>query len=50
ALAMIGIPPTCGFFSKWYLILGALEKQQWFFVVILLVGSLLSAIYFFRVI
>ncbi|MFC1524859.1 monovalent cation/H+ antiporter subunit D family protein [Planctomycetota bacterium] len=50
ALAMVGIPPTCGFFSKWYLILGALAKQEWFFAVILVVGSLLSAVYFFKVI
>ncbi|MDI6787713.1 MAG: monovalent cation/H+ antiporter subunit D family protein [Planctomycetota bacterium] len=53
SLSMVGIPPTCGFFSKWYLILGALDKQEgggWFFAVVLLVGSLLSAVYFFKVI
>ena len=27
ALSMIGIPPTGGFFGKWYIILGALERQ-----------------------
>jgi len=50
ALSMVGIPPTCGFFSKWYLILGSLEANQWPFAVIILISSLLTAIYFFRVV
>ena len=50
AFSMIGIPPTCGFFSKWYLILGSIEARQWIFTAILLISSLLNAIYFFRVI
>ena len=49
-LSVIGIPPLCGFFSKWYLILGAIDGQQWHFVAVLLASSLLSAILFFRVI
>ena len=50
ALSVIGIPPTCGFFSKWYLVLGAIDANQWLFAVVLLVSSLLNAILFFRVI
>lgn len=50
ALSVIGIPPTCGFFSKWYLILGAIDAKQWMFAVALILSSLLSAIVFFRVI
>ncbi len=50
ALSVVGIPPTCGFFSKWYLILGALDAKQWVFAVALIISSLLSAIVFFRVI
>jgi len=50
ALSMVGIPPTCGFFSKWYLLLGSLEANQWPFAVIILVSSLLTAVYFFRVV
>ncbi len=50
ALSVIGIPPTCGFFSKWYLILGAINASQWSFVAVLLVSSLLHVILFFRVI
>jgi multicomponent Na+:H+ antiporter subunit D len=49
-LSVIGIPPLCGFFSKWYLILGAIDGGQWLFVAVLLASSLLSAILFFRVI
>ena len=50
ALSVIGIPPTCGFFSKWYLVLGAINANRWLFAAILLISSLLNAILFFRVI
>jgi len=47
---MVGIPPTAGFFSKWYLVLGAIDSQNWIFLAILLASSLLTAVYFFRAI
>jgi multicomponent Na+:H+ antiporter subunit D len=50
AFSIIGIPPTCGFFSKWYLITGGIEAGQWVFVVALLFSSLINAIIFFRLI
>jgi multicomponent Na+:H+ antiporter subunit D len=50
ALSIIGVPPTCGFFSKWYLIHGALIAKHWAFLVSLLLSSLVSVILFFRVI
>ncbi|MCD6193036.1 MAG: NADH/ubiquinone/plastoquinone (complex I) [Candidatus Aminicenantes bacterium] len=50
ALAMIGIPPTVGFFSKWYLALGTIASRNWLFLAIILLSSLLNAVYFFRVI
>jgi multicomponent Na+:H+ antiporter subunit D len=50
ALSMVGLPPTAGFFSKWYLITGAIEAHAWVFVGALILGSLLTAVYFFRVI
>jgi multicomponent Na+:H+ antiporter subunit D len=49
-LSMVGIPPTAGFFSKLYLILGAIEARQWVFIAVILISSLLNAVYFFRVI
>jgi multicomponent Na+:H+ antiporter subunit D len=50
ALAIIGVPPTCGFFSKWYLIQGGMEAGHFGFVFALIFSSLASAIIFFRVI
>ncbi len=49
-LSMVGIPPTCGFFSKWYLLLGAYKGGQYIYIPILVISSLLNAIYFFRII
>ncbi|MFC1967698.1 complex I subunit 5 family protein [Chloroflexota bacterium] len=49
ALSMIGVPPTAGFFSKWYLILGSIDANNWVFVGVVLASSLLNAVYFFRV-
>jgi multicomponent Na+:H+ antiporter subunit D len=50
ALSMVGIPPACGFFSKWYLILGSIEAGQWVWAATLLCSSLINAVLFFRVI
>jgi multicomponent Na+:H+ antiporter subunit D len=50
ALSIIGVPPTCGFFSKWYLIQGAVIAGHWAFVVALLGSSLINIILFFRII
>ena len=49
ALSMVGVPPTGGFFSKWYLALGTIENGRWLFLAALLVSSLLNAVYFFRI-
>jgi len=49
-LAMVGIPPTAGFFSKWYLLLGTIEAANWWWFAVIVASSLLSAIYFFRVV
>jgi len=49
ALALIGIPPTGGFISKWYLAEGALQSDiavfSWLGPVVLLVSALLTAGY-----
>jgi multicomponent Na+:H+ antiporter subunit D len=50
AASIIGVPPTCGFFSKWYLIQGGIQAEAWIFVTALLVSSLIAAIIFFRLI
>ena len=48
SLSLVGIPPFAGFFSKWYLALGAISKGQYILVAVLVASSLLNAVYFFR--
>ncbi|MBN2384585.1 monovalent cation/H+ antiporter subunit D family protein [bacterium] len=48
-LSLIGVPPTCGFFSKWYLLLGGLDAGHYDFVAALLFSSLINVILFFRI-
>jgi multicomponent Na+:H+ antiporter subunit D len=50
ALGMIGLPPTAGFISKWYLCLGSLEAEKLIFVIVLLLSSLLGAAYFLPIV
>jgi len=50
ALAMIGIPPLNGFVSKWTLAMGALEAGQPTYAVILLISSMLNALYYLPVV
>ncbi len=49
ALSMVGIPPMAGFFSKWYLALGTIQNSNWLLLAVILISSLLNAVYFFRV-
>jgi multicomponent Na+:H+ antiporter subunit D len=46
---MIGVPPTCGFFSKFYLIRGGIEGGPPEYVAALLISSLVNAVLFFRI-
>ena len=54
SLGLIGIPPTGGFISKWYLAIGSLESQipvfAWLGPVILLVSALLTAGYLLQLV
>jgi multicomponent Na+:H+ antiporter subunit D len=45
-LSMIGVPPACGFVSKWYLVIGALERDSMIVLTVLMFSSLLNAAYF----
>jgi multicomponent Na+:H+ antiporter subunit D len=47
-LSLIGVPGTAGFISKWYLILAALEKGQWWLVFLIVGSSLLAVMYVWR--
>ena len=46
AFGMIGLPPTAGFITKWYLVLGSVENDLWLIVGVLTLSSLLNATYF----
>jgi multicomponent Na+:H+ antiporter subunit D len=45
-LSMIGVPGVCGFITKWYLVVGSLERHSIGILVVLLASSLLNAAYF----
>ena len=49
-LNLIGVPGTAGFVSKWYLILAALEQGAWAAAAFTVFGSLLAAVYVWRVV
>jgi multicomponent Na+:H+ antiporter subunit D len=49
-LSLVGIPGTAGFVTKWYLLLGALHQGQWWLVGVIVVSSLISAAYVWRVV
>jgi len=49
-LGMCGVPPACGFISKWFLGLGTVEADSLLFLAVLLISSLLDVVYFFPII
>ncbi|MBM7625060.1 complex I subunit 5 family protein [Sporohalobacter salinus] len=50
ALAMIGIPPLNGFFSKWYLALGILKSHMPIYLIVITISTLLNASYYLPII
>ena len=50
ALSMIALPPVAGFLSKWYLLLGASQEQQYMAMGVIVLSTLLTAGYFVPVI
>lgn len=48
AIAMVGLPPTGGFFGKWNIVLGALEAQHYLAVFAVLASTLLTLGYFLK--
>jgi multicomponent Na+:H+ antiporter subunit D len=49
-LSLIGVPGTAGFVSKWYFVLGALERGQLWIAVAVLLSSLLAVVYVWRLV
>jgi len=50
SLSIIGLPPFGGSWSKWYLALGAAEADQYVFIGVLMISSLLSIGYLMPVV
>ncbi|KGE03538.1 monovalent cation/H+ antiporter subunit D family protein [Pseudohaliea rubra] len=49
ALSIIGLPPFAGAWSKWFLVLGALEAGELLAVAVLMLSSLLNIIYLLQI-
>jgi len=49
-LSLIGVPGTVGFVSKWFLVLGALDKGLYAVAFLILGSSLLAVVYVWRVV
>lgn len=50
ALSMIGVPPTAGFVSKWFIIAGAFQTDNYFVLIVLILSTALNAAYFLPII
>jgi multicomponent Na+:H+ antiporter subunit D len=50
ALSLIGIPPTAGFVSKWFIMTSAVQGDHYLVVAVLVISTLLNAAYFLPVI
>ena len=49
AIGLVGMPPSLGFIAKWQLLHAAILSGQWAWLIVLGIGTLLSAAYVFRV-
>lgn len=49
-LSLVGIPPLSGFFGKWYVLSGALAAGRWDLAAALIISSLATIAYVFRII
>jgi len=47
---MIGVPPTAGFVSKWYILAGAFQADNYVALATIIVSTALNAAYFLPII
>ena len=47
--SLVGLPPMCGFFGKWYVLKGALADERWLLAGATVIGSLATAAYVARI-
>jgi len=50
AISMIGLPPTAGFMSKWYMLMGAIQVEHYFAIGVIILSTLLNAGYFMPIV
>lgn len=50
ALSMIGVPPTGGFVSKWFILAGALQADNYVAIATIVISTALNAAYFLPII
>lgn len=50
ALSMIGVPPTAGFVSKWYILAGAFEADNYVVLATIIGSTVLNAAYFLPIV
>ncbi|MDJ0908787.1 MAG: monovalent cation/H+ antiporter subunit D family protein [Woeseiaceae bacterium] len=50
ALSMIGVPPTGGFVSKWYILAGAFEADNYVALMTIIASTALNAAYFLPIV
>lgn len=48
-LSIVGVPPLCGFFGKWYVLVGALEAGRPALAAAVVASTLLSVVYVYRI-
>ncbi len=50
SLSMIGVPPTAGFVSKWFMLSGAYDAQAWTAIAVIFASTVLNAAYFLPIV
>ena len=50
ALSMIGVPPTAGFVSKWYILAGSFEADNYVAIATIIASTALNAAYFLPIV
>ena len=50
ALSMIGVPPTAGFVSKWYILAGSFQADNYVAILTIIISTALNAAYFLPII
>lgn len=49
-LALVGVPTTAGFVSKWYLLIAAFDAGRWWVSVLVILSSLMALTYIWKIV